>query len=197
MAVHPRPRGEHSVATVAWADATGSSPPTRGTPGDVLGGGFGGRFIPAHAGNTPRCARISWGCPVHPRPRGEHEGGAPALGSTPGSSPPTRGTPPQPIAHPRSPRFIPAHAGNTSPVQPRKRRLPVHPRPRGEHSSASETGIPAGGSSPPTRGTHQLPSRLLRPLRFIPAHAGNTSRVTSVGVMVPVHPRPRGEHALA
>ena len=50
------------------------------------------------------------------------------------------------------------------------------------------------GSSPLARGTHEAPPPRLRPHRFIPARAGNTS--TSRGGREPrsVHPRSRGEH---
>ncbi len=50
--VHPRTRGEHVELAFERLGATGSSPHTRGTlrlGDDVV---LGGRFIPAHAGNT-------------------------------------------------------------------------------------------------------------------------------------------------
>ena len=50
------------------------------------------------------------------------------------------------------------------------------------------------GSSPPARGT--LPNGVggSRCLRFIPARAGNTGSLLTLGCTAPVHPRPRGEH---
>ena len=73
------------------------------------------------------------------------------------------------------PRFIPAHAGNTT------------TDPRGT--------FPEYGSSPPTRGTLAQPGDNLRVLRFIPAHAGNTNLTGWKYKKKSVHPRPRGEHA--
>ena len=53
--------------------------------------------------------------PVHPRARGEQTIRVGIRGGRFGSSPRTRGTEPLPVRHRAARRFIPAHAGNSSP----------------------------------------------------------------------------------
>ncbi len=50
--VHPRLRGEHTAVSSNGFNATGSSPPARGTPASRSGRRGAERFIPACAGNT-------------------------------------------------------------------------------------------------------------------------------------------------
>ena len=152
------------------------------------------RFIPAHAGNTS--------CPVlppvinsvHPRPRGEHASDSAPMIAIFGSSPPTRGTPPMWRPAPPWTRFIPAHAGNTSPARRCTDFFAVHPRPRGEHREMPGPGPSGTGSSPPTRGTRCWQCDRRVHARFIPAHAGNTTAYAIAWLSITVHPRPRGEH---
>ena len=131
---------------------------------------------------------------VHPRPRGEHMAAFPALMLRIGSSPPTRGTRDGTGGDEMKRRFIPAHAGNTSWWTGTRGFPSVHPRPRGEHSGALPSRDTASGSSPPTRGTQRPVHLRAGKRRFIPAHAGNTSRAWSFILPPAVHPRPRGEH---
>ena len=51
-AVHPRACGEHLFTQGLMLAFRGSSPRMRGTPNELGGQAGGGRFIPAHAGNT-------------------------------------------------------------------------------------------------------------------------------------------------
>ena len=173
--VHPRPRGEHRTAGDDATVVRGSSPPARGTPTGRCLPARALRFIPARAGNT--CIRCLWRSPVsvHPRPRGEHIRERAPEALLAGSSPPARGTPATRDRRGACPRFIPARAGNTGALQDRLGGRPVHPRPRGEHSSSLTTWTPNTGSSPPARGTPRKLYRL----------TGESA----------VHPRPRGEHA--
>ena len=90
--VHPRLRGEHMIGTALGNQGIGSSPPTRGTPGNHRGLWVLGRFIPAYAGNTSHRRAFAAGSPVHPRLRGEHSELPEMLMDWLGSSPPTRGT---------------------------------------------------------------------------------------------------------
>ena len=152
--VHPRPRGEHRLASAEGLISTGSSPPARGTrKHDRYFRGV-HRFIPARAGNT-ECSRSTHSPPtVHPRPRGEHPTIRSTTGSMDGSSPPARGTRGPLRGQRRHGRFIPARAGNTARLRTSLRRSTgssppargtptyqvtgstrhtVHPRPRGEH----------------------------------------------------------------
>ena len=192
--VHPRARGEHAVVATAAITLTGSSPRTRGTRGVHVRGRGQGRFIPAHAGNTPLSRSTLWGVPVHPRARGEHPLTVSRSRPRVGSSPRTRGTRQFPVFGFGQFRFIPAHAGNTLSYQHERPEQPVHPRARGEHTPDPARINATHGSSPRTRGT-PLPSKQHDVvLRFIPAHAGNTRTGRTTSAIRPVHPRARGEH---
>ncbi len=52
------------------------------------------------------------------------------------------------------------------------------------------------GLSPLTRGTRDERDLLTQPCRFIPAHAGNTSRMPAADPQHAVYPRSRGEHII-
>ena len=192
--VHPRSRGEHVYP--GWIPWTlyGSSPLARGTllqPDLEL---LIGRFIPARAGNTAARVPDMTLSPVHPRSRGEHGPERCQALHNPGSSPLARGTPARERVARRTCRFIPARAGNTAARTAGRRRLPVHPRSRGEHNRRKYAGDHNIGSSPLARGTRCLPAgRGPRP-RFIPARAGNTPWRIPRCPPRPVHPRSRGEH---
>ena len=157
----------------------------------------GRRFIPAPAGNTrgptgqitaasvhPRACGEHSAVPrfvplraVHPRACGEHN---PVEGfSTPriGSSPRLRGPLGEQTSAMLVVRFIPAPAGNTKTRCSMTASQPVHPRACGEHIAARRMAAGCGGSSPRLRGTPPLPAAGTRPLRFIPAPAGNTDRL--------------------
>ena len=113
-----------------------------------------------------------------------------------GSSPPARGTPRTRNRKRVRHRFIPARAGNTQDKESKESQTSVHPRPRGEHSGLSSRGHVFSGSSPPARGTRQARFQRYELRWFIPARAGNTWPISIPSRLPPVHPRPRGEHAL-
>ena len=69
--VHPRLRGELSVAQYPSTSSCGSSPLTRGTHEKRTAGRRPKRFIPAYAGNSQTRAANSMIVSVHPRLRGE------------------------------------------------------------------------------------------------------------------------------
>src|SRR4029077_4492190 len=73
--VHPRGRGEHNGLSSSAPTVYGSSPRARGTRRGTVRTPVGFRFIPAGAGNTPTHHRFRPSLPVHPRGRGEHQGG--------------------------------------------------------------------------------------------------------------------------
>ena len=113
--------------------------------------------------------------PAHPRSRGENAiapGGVLALT---GSSPLTRGKPALDEVLDDDTRLIPAHAGKTNPA----RKLPdswgAHPRSRGENAIVIDEAHCGAGSSPLTRGKHEVLAGGGDLLRLIPAHAGKTS----------------------
>ena len=192
--VHPRSRGEHCRSVARAGAPRGSSPLTRGTRLRAFQYQPDHRFIPAHAGNTIDKIAIRILITVHPRSRGEHVTGRHRNDSQTGSSPLTRGTRKGHLLHEFIPRFIPAHAGNTTRSPVTRTFWTVHPRSRGEHAAfQSRAGIRAG-SSPLTRGTHLADWRRARNWRFIPAHAGNTGKEATESILTAVHPRSRGEH---
>ena len=211
--VHPRACGELDVVVVSNVKSCGSSPRMRGT---LMGTNLrpsGGRFIPAHAGNSRKqllCA-----------PRGGlHEGNSFLHSSRIriGSSPRMRGT---------LGRTEPPWAGSLRGIIGWSRftgLIGSSPRMRGTHAQPSLPAVPATGSSPRmrgtprigssprmrgTRGVHRptgctvhpracgelrLPAGLLpSSSRFIPAHAGNSSPETFAPWPRTVHPRACGE----
>ena len=135
--VHPRIRGEHQITGTVYTNSSGSSPHTRGTRSRRALRSMPCRFIPAYAGNTRawRARRASGS--VHPRIRGEHGGAHEPPSVDRGSSPHTRGTLHGVRGGDRPPRFIPAYAGNTGAPPSGGLARPVHPRIRGEHTSAN------------------------------------------------------------
>ena len=153
----------------------GSSPRMRGTPGQACPTLYRHRFIPAHAGNTPAYHLPIDMRPVHPRACGEHEFDPEPDQSYFGSSPRMRGTPTPAISVPPGRRFIPAHAGNTRPGTADRKKAPVHPRACGEHLWFLPLFFRLCGSSPRMRGTLSPAFCRHCRLRFIPAHAGNTT----------------------
>ena len=152
------------------------------------------RFIPAHAGNTapPMAAKSCE--PVHPRARGKHLGWTCNLVQMHGSSPRTRETPMSAPPICRRSRFIPAHAGNTTPHSRAQVLFSVHPRARGKHLRRNRANDFFSGSSPRTRETPMHQKCAARQSRFIPAHAGNTHTNRRDERRYPVHPRARGKH---
>ena len=133
--VHPRAGGEHNRPSLVAPLVYGSSPRGRGTSPEAGRAPRRARFIPARAGNISGSLRFRSWLAVHPRAGGEHAIPHPLPDSAVGSSPRGRGTSVRYGWEPRSPRFIPARAGNmltcgASPTAPS-----VHPRAGGEHAS--------------------------------------------------------------
>ena len=194
--VHPRSRGEYARKQSDCVRSAGSSPLTRGilsvfflavhTPG----------FIPAHAGNTGRQALPSGRLQVHPRSRGEYSACLTSCHAFIGSPPLTRGIQTGENFEYTSSRFTPAHAGNTRLFFLKSCLPEVHPRSRGEYNFLPASTAPLSGSPPLTRG---IPSEYIGfpcPIRFTPAHAGNTQRKKIRNASGKVHPRSRGEYYL-
>ncbi len=132
---------------------------------------------------------------VYPRWRGEHE----AISKTPaiaaGLSPLARGTPGVERQMTEKERFIPAGAGNTSPLLTPGKSAAVYPRWRGEHPFIFVSSWRDLGLSPLARGTRRRFIVNVQPQRFIPAGAGNTTGQPQRFTVMPVYPRWRGEHS--
>ena len=69
---HPRSRGENVARITTRGGIFGSSPLTRGKPGQVLQIEVGPRLIPAHAGKTTATTSTGLRPRAHPRSRGEN-----------------------------------------------------------------------------------------------------------------------------
>ena len=197
VTVHPRARGEQKIVPSGSSCQSGSSPRTRGTGQVARVRKAHTRFIPAHAGNRPSCARSPANPAVHPRARGEQGQRRAMFRTSSGSSPRTRGTGRAPVRRHHTNRFIPAHAGNRSRWVYSQSANPVHPRARGEQRRRAGGPSRNAGSSPRTRGTEVLMPARRADQRFIPAHAGNSPDRSATAPSGPVHPRARGEQAAA
>ena len=191
---HPRIRGEHPPGPATNCPCPGSSPHTRGAPSRAWPPRRPGGIIPAYAGSTLSLGGFPPRCTDHPRIRGEHSTSAEALLMKVGSSPHTRGAPPQRHHRRSEGRIIPAYAGSTVSLLVSHFRPSDHPRIRGEHSHAGTCSYGIGGSSPHTRGARPAPSASAPPLRIIPAYAGSTPSPSSKPHGKADHPRIRGEH---
>ena len=172
----------------------GSSPLTRGKLRIYLFGEVARRLIPAHAGKTRGAHRLSMPCPAHPRSRGENQMLAFSTSLAVGSSPLTRGKPGLLPDRWRRRRLIPAHAGKTTTRDADHDATRAHPRSRGENSWLSPRTRWYQGSSPLTRGKHDLRDRLTPEDRLIPAHAGKTATLRFRLYRRGAHPRSRGEN---
>ena len=117
LPVYPRWRGEHFATRSKPPIRVGLSPLARGTLGQRPGWHPIFRFIPAGAGNTCRLTADAFALTVYPRWRGEHRFCRVYFKTGAGLSPLARGTPIPRSCHSTESRFIPAGAGNTSPVQ--------------------------------------------------------------------------------
>ena len=112
-----------------------------------------------------------------------------------GSSPRLRGTRRGVLADERSPRFIPAFAGNARDRIVPGRGVSVHPRVCGERPQPALSSVKYGGSSPRLRGTQGQGAGHAVHVRFIPAFAGNARSRQCSGKTRSVHPRVCGERS--
>ncbi len=134
-AVHPHGRGEHTTATIASTNSTGSSPRMWGTH-PICGRTFCiWRFIPTDVGNTYSVMRRVRIKTVHPHRRGEHAHQLLGENTLHGSSPQTWGTRFSPGFQSVPVRLIPTDVGNTQASGVSSRKQPVYPHGRGEHNS--------------------------------------------------------------
>ena len=110
---HPRIRGEHYLPKEADIFEGGSSPHTRGARLRPQRRHTEARIIPAYAGSTSAALRLSRSSQDHPRIRGEHNPHLNTAKGSGGSSPHTRGAPPNGMTPKGISRIIPAYAGST------------------------------------------------------------------------------------
>ena len=173
---------------------SGSSPHTRGAPQARLRRRLRERIIPAYAGSTGSKPTRPHRMRDHPRIRGEHGVSRVSAHSRQGSSPHTRGARRRRHGQAQAIRIIPAYAGSTSARMEESACSMDHPRIRGEHLPAQQTGRVGLGSSPHTRGARPCGRAAREAGRIIPAYAGSTRRASRRSRPRPDHPRIRGEH---
>ena len=193
-AAHPRSRGENTPPQDEDDCYTGSSPLTRGKRGLGTPGRRHRRLIPAHAGKTCLRGSAVGPRPAHPRSRGENRDMGGTVPPRPGSSPLTRGKPPDGSRATANRRLIPAHAGKTRPGRPRRGWRGAHPRSRGENRRRGRELFRLAGSSPLTRGKPDQDPEPVGHVGLIPAHAGKTARAPVISSAQAAHPRSRGEN---
>ena len=196
MKDHPRIRGEHPRSCSTVAVSLGSSPHTRGAPTCVGGVSQAVGIIPAYAGSTSLDICRKKPTSDHPRIRGEHKLERVARNCQNGSSPHTRGAPPEPPSRPRRRRIIPAYAGSTASPPCRRSAAMDHPRIRGEHFIKYGIIPSSEGSSPHTRGARRSRARTSWAAGIIPAYAGSTFPSLASTSARRDHPRIRGEHGV-
>ena len=193
---HPRSRGENRGNGRVIAGLDGSSPLTRGKPGNAVRPAGRARLIPAHAGKTGIPQVRALPTRAHPRSRGENGSAMSSESTNTGSSPLTRGKPDTQTARDAYQRLIPAHAGKTRARSRSSLTSPANPRSRGENLlGRRRRGIP-GGSSPLTRGKLGLIPACRSPSWLIPAHAGKTHLPCANHSNPSAHPRSREENLL-
>ena len=150
------------------------------------------RSIPAHAGETWRCAVHRIGRAVDPRSRGGDQQIKSQFASLRGRSPLTRGRPGNPGAAQCRLGSIPAHAGETPRPSPPSSPAGVDPRSRGGDSEIAVKTCGSCGRSPLTRGRRALVRYRPAARGSIPAHAGETAPARLRSCLTWVDPRSRG-----
>ena len=194
--VHPRVCGELIALPARPSTMAGSSPRVRGTPSHATPRHPQRRFIPACAGNSPRCWSARSRSAVHPRVCGELTASRRRCRRCFGSSPRVRGTRVVRADGQVGGRFIPACAGNSGIPRGSADRPSVHPRVCGELKRGRPSPPANAGSSPRVRGTRPMASTGLRRSRFIPACAGNSSSAAAKRTnLAGSSPRVRGTRA--
>ena len=171
---HPRSRGENGEKWDTSTPNVGSSPLTRGKPGNRQDQSEVTRLIPAHAGKTHPHGYRRAPTPAHPRSRGENLVAIRAEAEYGGSSP--------------------AHAGKTSCSRCVILAGRAHPRSRGENRAGGRNPVVETGSSPLTRGKPAPVVETEGLARLIPAHAGKTMETAASARFRRAHPRSRGEN---
>ena len=192
---HPRACGANFSTTVVLCVLFGSSPRMRGKRADQPTVLIRFRIIPAHAGQTRRSAELRVRTSDHPRACGANVHNIPSGARGDGSSPRMRGKrADQPTVLIRF-RIIPAHAGQTDLPYGRAIESTDHPRACGANQQG-RTGAPIGfGSSPRMRGKRIRNTTGWRPVRIIPAHAGQTFCMSNFFSCGPDHPRACGANS--
>ena len=193
---HPRACGANASNAFFAASAAGSSPRMRGKPLIRADKVMGIRIIPAHAGQTVCVAHANAVEADHPRACGANEAWDGTSAPPDGSSPRMRGKRTHRIRHQCGDRIIPAHAGQTVLARHWVASLTDHPRACGANGARQRVVRVDDGSSPRMRGKPGRWAGCRPASRIIPAHAGQTSGISSAAYSRPDHPRACGANIL-
>ena len=169
---HPRACGANMCSASERSARAGSSPRMRGKP---------------HGGTAWAPARTD-----HPRACGANRACCPPSTGRAGSSPRMRGKRTNAIKAPERRRIIPAHAGQTAWLRCSCVKSADHPRACGANAMQKNGAYTGNGSSPRMRGKRSRQLVRLSLDRIIPAHAGQTSSVSSSVAASADHPRACG-----
>ena len=171
---HPRACGANSALRPSNILQSGSSPRMRGKQRLTSIEHFAERIIPAHAGQTAVPTVADGTRSDHPRACGANHDCVRPLFRPFGSSPRMRGKHAVAGAARRVVRIIPAHAGQTSGLTYPMPSVADHPRACGANFRVREVVDAYAGSSPRMRGKRLHKRHRGKPVRIIPAHAGQT-----------------------
>ena len=190
---HPRMRGEDNCTEIFVPKSEGSPPHARGRRARRGPRRLRLRITPACAGKTKICAVsvvVAWD---HPRMRGEDDIADLGRDLQTGSPPHARGRHVAWRELGRRRGITPACAGKTGRWLSLGRRIPDHPRMRGEDISMDTVTFSTLGSPPHARG--RLPNQFVysERSRITPACAGKTSLIACAIISHWDHPRMRGE----
>ena len=189
---HPRSRGVYGSEDCSDQGRHGSSPLARGLRLPRHQCSPTGRIIPARAGFTPPRPAGGPAPPDHPRSRGVYHFVGAFQRRPWGSSPLARGLLTGKVPVMEDGGIIPARAGFTLGLPPRRRGRRDHPRSHGVYQWDEFLLICSLGSSPLARGLHGRAHRRLRHPRIIPARAGFTCPASPAPRSSQDHPRSRG-----
>ena len=187
--VYPRVCGGTPLHQGWQPSSRGLSPRVRGNPGS-------GHLRASGAGSIPACAgepRVGGGTrqldAVYPRVCGGTRKSVALMPPAAGLSPRVRGNRGEGYRRPPTVRSIPACAGEPASVWLRNWRTSVYPRVCGGTITTSPGSLVRFGLSPRVRGNPPLAGHLARPVRSIPACAGEPIADIATRGAAAVYPR--------
>ena len=151
------------------------------------------RFIPARAGIRMFGYALILIISVHPRSCGDQFGNWVFERLNDGSSPLVRGSVGVAQRFIDEGRFIPARAGISARPCALRCPLSVHPRSCGDQPQTQGGHQGQNGSSPLVRGSDLVANWSRSVMRFIPARAGISKRLSRNAALCAVHPRSCGD----
>ena len=196
MSDHPRTCGANARVIRRYSPRFGSSPHMRGKRPRRRRVDDPRRIIPAHAGQTTRPKSRAILLADHPRTCGANVLRGDLHHKDFGSSPHMRGKHSTVSFHAMRVRIIPAHAGQTPHTHRASSPRSDHPRTCGANHLHVSAKFGYFGSSPHMRGKRGFHMPLAHCAGIIPAHAGQTTRLSFLRILRTDHPRTCGANRL-